>query len=59
MLDSIPANSISTFGGNPLSCAGALANLEYLLSNDLQGNARKQGEVLAGALRGLAAQPHG
>jgi 4-aminobutyrate aminotransferase len=54
VLDSVPANSISTFGGNPLSCAAALANLEYLLSHDLQGNARKQGEVLAGALRGLA-----
>ena len=54
MLDSIPANSISTFGGNPLSCAGALANLDYLLAHDLQGNARKQGEVLASALRGLA-----
>ncbi len=47
VLDSIPANSISTFGGNPLSCAGALANLDYLLAHDLQGNARKQGEVLA------------
>ena len=54
VLDSIPANSISTFGGNPLSCAGALANLDYLLAHDLQGNARKQGEVLANALRGLA-----
>jgi 4-aminobutyrate aminotransferase len=54
VLDSVLANSISTFGGNPLSCAGALANLDYLLSHDLQGNARKQGEVLADALRGLA-----
>jgi 4-aminobutyrate aminotransferase len=54
VLDSIPANSISTFGGNPLACAGALANIEYLLSHDLQGNARKQGEVLADALRRIA-----
>jgi 4-aminobutyrate aminotransferase len=54
VLDSVPANSISTFGGNPLACAGALANLEYLLSNDLQGNARKQGEVLGSALKRLA-----
>ena len=53
VLDSIPANSISTFGGNPLSCAGALANLDYLLAHDLQGNARKQGEVLADRARGL------
>ena len=56
VLDSVPANSISTFGGNPLACAGALANLEYLLSNDLQGNARKQGEVLGSALKRLADQ---
>jgi 4-aminobutyrate aminotransferase len=56
VLDSIAANSISTFGGNPLSCAGALANLDYLLSHDLQGNARKQGEVLAAALHKLAAR---
>jgi 4-aminobutyrate aminotransferase len=54
VLDSVPANSISTFGGNPLSCAGALANLEYLLDHDLQGNARKQGEKLSAALRDLA-----
>ena len=54
MLDSVPANSISTFGGNPLSCAGALANLDYLLAHDLQGNARKQGDVLAAALQRLA-----
>jgi 4-aminobutyrate aminotransferase len=56
VLDSVPANSISTFGGNPLACAGALANLEYLLAHDLQGNAKKQGQVLAAALREIAAQ---
>ena len=39
-----------------MASAGALANLEYLLSHDLQGNARKQGDVLANALRGLAAR---
>ncbi len=54
VLDSVAANSISTFGGNPLSCAGAVANLDYLISHDLQGNARKQGHVLADALRRLA-----
>ncbi|MEX1044426.1 MAG: aminotransferase class III-fold pyridoxal phosphate-dependent enzyme, partial [Acidimicrobiia bacterium] len=34
LMDSLPANSISTFGGNPLSTAGALANLEYVLEHD-------------------------
>jgi 4-aminobutyrate aminotransferase len=45
VMDSLDAASISTFGGNPLACAGALANLDYVLSNDLQGNALKQGQV--------------
>jgi 4-aminobutyrate aminotransferase len=43
IMDAFQANSISTFGGNPLATAGALANLKYLLDNDLQGNALKQG----------------
>jgi 4-aminobutyrate aminotransferase len=46
VIDCLAANSISTFGGNPLSTAGALANLEYLLSNDLQTNAYKVGQRL-------------
>jgi 4-aminobutyrate aminotransferase len=46
VIDCLSANSISTFGGNPLSTAGALANLEYLLSNDLQTNAYKVGQRL-------------
>jgi 4-aminobutyrate aminotransferase len=43
IMDAFQANSISTFGGNPLATAGALANLKYLLENNLQGNALKQG----------------
>jgi len=46
VIDCLSANSISTFGGNPLSTAGALANLEYLLANDLQTNAYKVGQRL-------------
>jgi 4-aminobutyrate aminotransferase len=46
LVDSVEANSISTFGGNPLATSGALANLEYLLSHDLQGNALKVGSFL-------------
>lgn len=53
LIDSIGANSISTFGGNPLVCAGALANLEYVLDHDLQGNARRQGATLLSMLRPL------
>jgi 4-aminobutyrate aminotransferase len=43
LMDSLPANSISTFGGSPITTAGALANLDYLLEHDLQGNAATVG----------------
>jgi 4-aminobutyrate aminotransferase len=50
IMDCIQANSISTFGGNPLVAAGALANLKYLVEHDLQGNSLKQGSRLYEAL---------
>ena len=53
IMDCIQANSISTFGGNPLAMAGALANLEYLLEADLQTNALKVGQQLRSALEDL------
>ena len=46
LIDAVGTQSISTFGGNPLATAGALANLEYLLSHDLQANARDRGTEL-------------
>jgi 4-aminobutyrate aminotransferase len=47
IIDSIsPKQHISTFGGNHLSTAGALANLNYILENDLQGNADEVGGFL-------------
>lgn len=54
LMDSLPANSISTFGGNPLSTAAGLANLDYLLEHDLQTNAYKVGNRLKSSLDGLA-----
>ncbi|MDQ0376323.1 aspartate aminotransferase family protein [Amycolatopsis thermophila] len=54
LMDSLTANSISTFGGNPVSTAGAKATLDYLLSHDLQGNAAKQGARLLAGLRDVA-----
>ncbi|KOV84449.1 aspartate aminotransferase family protein [Nocardia sp. NRRL S-836] len=54
LMDTINANSISTFGGNPVSTAGALATLDYLLGHDLQANAAKLGSRLLGGLRELA-----
>jgi 4-aminobutyrate aminotransferase len=43
IMDSLGANSISTFGGNPLSAAAAVATLDYVLEHDLQGNALRMG----------------
>src|SRR5262249_29443176 len=55
LMDCLHANSISTFGGNPLATAGASAALEYLLSHDLQANAARLGDRLLSSLRDLAA----
>ena len=55
-MDAVPANSISTFGGNPLSSAGALANLRHLLDHDLQGNAAAMGDRLLDGLAPLVAR---
>ena len=53
LMDGLRANSISTFGGSPVTSAGALANLRYLLAHDLQGNAAKVGPILLDGLRAL------
>lgn len=46
LIDSVASNSVSTFGGNPLASAGALANIGYLLDHDLQSNAAARGRQL-------------
>ena len=51
LMDSLPGNSISTFGGNPMSSVGALATIRYMLEHDIQGHALAMGERLAGHLR--------
>ena len=53
VMNCLGAHTISTFGGNPLACAGALANLDYILANDLQGNALKMGQVFFDRLGSL------
>lgn len=55
VIDSVTTNSISTFGGNPLATAGALANIRYLLDHDLQANAKAMGARLMGRLAGATA----
>jgi 4-aminobutyrate aminotransferase len=54
LMDSIKANSLSTFGGNPISTTAAKATIEYLLDKDLQANAAKRGAQLADGLRGIS-----
>jgi len=46
----------NTFGGNPVSCAAAMAVLDELQSNDLQANARRIGLLAQDRLRALAAK---
>ena len=38
-----PGDHLSTFGGNPVSCAAALANIDVLLNEGLPGNATRRG----------------
>jgi len=56
VVDCLQANSISTFGGNPVATAGASAVLDFLLSNDLQANAARLGERLLTGLRDVATE---
>ncbi|OWA20460.1 aspartate aminotransferase family protein [Streptomyces sp. CS159] len=59
IMNCLDANSISTFGGTQVTMAAGLANLNYLLEHDLQGNARRVGGLLIERLRAVAAQvPH-
>jgi 4-aminobutyrate aminotransferase len=51
LMDCLQANSISTFGGNPLATAAANATLDYLLEHDLQKQAAVTGRLLLDGLR--------
>ena len=41
--DALVGTTFSTFGGNPVSMAAALATLEFIERHDLPGNAHRQG----------------
>lgn len=49
----LPGTIGGTFGGNPVSCAAALAALEVMAREDLNARARNIGEVLARRLHAL------
>ncbi len=46
-----PGSHGTTFGGHPVCCAAALAEVNELLDRDLAGNAKKMGEYLMNKLR--------
>ena len=48
-----PGDHGSTFGGNPLACAVALAVSRYVLENDVLGNVQQVGGYLKQRLEGL------
>ncbi|MEU8568567.1 aspartate aminotransferase family protein [Streptomyces pathocidini] len=55
VMNCLDANSISTFGGSPVTMAAGLANLAYLIEHDLQGSARRVGGLLIERLRAATA----
>jgi 4-aminobutyrate aminotransferase / (S)-3-amino-2-methylpropionate transaminase / 5-aminovalerate transaminase len=51
-----PGEHLTTFGGNPVSCAAGLANLEYMLAEDVPGQAARKGAHALEKLRELEGQ---
>ncbi|MFC1714871.1 aspartate aminotransferase family protein [Candidatus Poribacteria bacterium] len=49
-----PGDHLSTFGGNPISCAAGLANIEFLEKNNLSKQAAEKGTYLMDKLNALA-----
>jgi 4-aminobutyrate aminotransferase-like enzyme len=48
-----PGDHLSTFGGNPVSCAAALANIEFLQEQGLAQKTLDKGDFLKGRLESL------
>ena len=51
--DSVKGLSLSTFGGNPVTCAAALATIEVIENEDLVANAAERGRQLRDGLEAL------
>lgn len=54
LMDVVNAQSITTFGGNPLATAAAKATLDYVIEHDLQAHAHKTGAMLMDGLKRIA-----
>jgi 4-aminobutyrate aminotransferase-like enzyme len=48
-----PGDHLSTFGGNPVCCAAALANIDFILEENLTARASKSGEYVMRRLEEL------
>ena len=48
-----PGDHLSTFGGNPVSCAAALANINFIERENLPAKAREDGDYILPRLRTL------
>jgi 4-aminobutyrate aminotransferase / (S)-3-amino-2-methylpropionate transaminase / 5-aminovalerate transaminase len=51
-----PGEHLSTFGGNPVCCAAALANIDVMLDEDLPGQAASKGNQVMAQLREMASE---
>jgi 4-aminobutyrate aminotransferase-like enzyme len=51
--DAYNGPNISTFGGNPVTMVGAMANLDYIREHDLVGNSERMGKLLRDGLAEL------
>ena len=51
-----PGEHGSTFGGNPLVCAAARANLKYIIDNDIPGQVKRVGNYFMTRLESLRRQ---
>jgi 4-aminobutyrate aminotransferase/(S)-3-amino-2-methylpropionate transaminase len=49
-----PGGLGGTYGGNPVSCAAALATIDAMRSQDLNAEARRVGRILTARLQGMA-----
>jgi len=49
-----PGDHLSTFGGNPVSCAASLANIEFLAEQNLAEGALRKGEYIKAQLERLS-----
>ena len=52
----LPGEHLSTFGGNPVSCAAALANVDVMLEEDLPGQAAAKGNQVMAQLKEMASE---